>query len=147
MSDRRWTHEPTDYPGIYHLVFAGRPAAECYWFHNPSHPSVTMTRIVDRLNLPAADCAPSPDPTWSMVDMPPDREKNPGAWRTYRLNGVDVMAVIWKRQPTRIEGWHQRILDALNTGRGLPAVDIPSSPAAGPQTVHTTQGEQQHEAA
>lgn len=121
-----WSSRPGDCPEIYELDHGTRWAASCYWYHLPAHPSVTMTRIVDRLNLAAAQCAPSTAPSWTAADVPADREANPTAWRVYSLDGAEVMAIIWRKIPARVEEWHQRILDALNDGRGLQAVQVPA---------------------
>lgn len=94
--------------------------------HEPAHPSVTLARIVDRLNLPAAQCSPSTSPTWSMRSIETGENSIPRHWQSYYLGDVETMAVLWFKRPGSYLGWHQRILDALNAGRGLPAVTVPA---------------------
>lgn len=89
-----------------------------------------MTRIVDRLNLPAVECRPSKTPIWSMRPIdeghPEQVHSTPRAVQAYFLDQVEVCEVVWYRYPRNLPELHQRILDALNAGRGLPAVHIPA---------------------
>lgn len=63
--ERRWEYRPMSALGRYELLYNGRVLAEAWWLHELAYPAVTMTRLVDRLNLPAAECAPSVAPTWT----------------------------------------------------------------------------------
>ena len=123
-----WTWTSSPLAGVHQLHRADKHVASIWWFHEPQHTSVVMTRIVDRLNLPAAECAPSPDPTWALALVPCNETSIPAAWGTFSLDQVEVMACVWEIMPARLANWHQRILDALNVGRGLPAVSIPNLP-------------------
>jgi len=121
-----WSYQSSNLAGVYELHRAGRHVASAWWFHEPQAVAVAMCRLVDRLNLPAAECAPSPDPTWSLSLLPCTEGTIPAAWGTFSLDGVEVMAVVWEIAPLRLDEWHQRILDGLNAGRGLPAIAIPN---------------------
>lgn len=119
-----WSHRQGNWDGVWELHRAGTHVASVWWFHDPVHVAVAMTRIVDRLNLPAAECAPSPAPSWSVTVPPCEDAPTAAAWGTFTTAGVEAMAVVWQIEPRRLAGWHQRILDALNAGRGLPAVEL-----------------------
>lgn len=127
-----WDWRSGSTPGLYELRYndSTDPIATVWWVHLPAHPTVVMTRIVDRLNLPAVECAPSPSPVWSLEVLPCTEGTIPAAWGTFVLDGIEVMAVVWRLLPLRVDEWHQRILDGLNPGRGLPAVFIPNLPTA-----------------
>ena len=119
-----WSARTTNNPAIYELLYNDALIASAWWLHQPQHPAVVVARIVDRLNLPAAECAPSTRPTWSMVPFVCNPETIPAAWQNYLLDGVESLALVWEKLPARLDEWNQRVLDALNTGRGLPAVEL-----------------------
>lgn len=118
-----WTWQSAS-PGIYDLSYATRRVASVWWFHEPAHPAVAMTRIVDGLNLPLDECAPSPTPTWSVKSIPCGTGSTESGWGSFMLGDLEVMAVVWDVLPRHLDACHQRILDALDAGRGLPAVDV-----------------------
>lgn len=122
-----WSYHP-ETPAVWALHRGDRRVASVCWLHDPEHLSVTMTRLVDRLNLPADQCAPSATPTWSVAQLPCTEGTIPGAWSTFSVAGVEVLVVVWDKLPSRLAEWQQRILDALDAGRGLPAVRIPNLP-------------------
>lgn len=130
MTGRRWECRSSG-DGTFELRYGAdsvNPIATVWWVHLPAHPTVVMTRLIDSLNLPGAQCAPSPCPVWSLELLPCTPGTIPAAWATFVLDDVEVMAVVWQLLPLRLDEWHQRILDALNPGRGLPAVFIPDLP-------------------
>lgn len=120
-------------PDVFELVYNDRHVADCWWIYMPAHPTVTMTRIIDRLNLPAVECAPSQYPVWTVELLECTEGAIPSAWGTFVFARVEVMSVVWQIVPARLDEWHQRIVDALNPGRGLPVVEpvgLPSKPQA-----------------
>lgn len=126
--ERRWEYRPMSSLGRYELLYNGRVLAEAWWLHELAYPAVTMTRLVDRLNLPASECAPSTSPTWSLALLPQAGGEGsvPAAWGVFSVDGRDALHVVWLLLPLRLDEWHQRLLDGLNAGRGLPAVDVPT---------------------
>ncbi|MDO8391027.1 MAG: hypothetical protein Q7V57_11100 [Actinomycetota bacterium] len=123
-------------PEIYELRRASRLVACVWWIHPPAHLSVVMARILDSLNRPAVDCAPSPSPTWSCALLPCTEGTIPAAWGVLTVDALDRPAVeaahvVWEILPLRLDEWHQRIVDALNVGRGMPAVTVAPDPPAG----------------
>ena len=127
--------------GRYELLYNGRVLAEAWWLHELAYPAVTMTRLVDRLNLPASECAPSTSPTWSLALLPQAGGEGsvPAAWGVFSVDGRDALHVVWLLLPLRLDEWHQRLLDGLNAGRGLPAVRRPDG--GGACSVTTYEGE------
>ena len=63
--ERRWEYRPMSALGRYELLYNGRVLAEAWWLHELAYPAVTMTRLVDRLNLPGGRVCPSVAPTWT----------------------------------------------------------------------------------
>jgi hypothetical protein len=133
-----WEYRSTHREFVYELHHDGRLVADLWWLYPPAHVSVAMTRIVDRLNLPAAECAPSDEPVWSSVsDERCTGESIPYAEEAFVFHLVEVMVVRWWSRTTRMVEWHQRIVDALNSGRGLPAVEPVQLPRVRPEAAFT----------
>lgn len=126
MSGWSWQH--TDHPGVVglHRGDGLRPVATVWWIHDPVQPASVMDRIVTSLNRPAIECAPSTDPCWTLTVVPCGGPNViPAAWCDFHYAGTHAASIIWQVLPHRLDEWHQRILDALNPGHGLPAVTLP----------------------
>ena len=114
-----WAWRSSINPCIIELLHNDAPVAEMWWLEDIDRPATVMDRIITGLNLPAAACAPSPAPVWEL-DI---SNRSAGAvWATYRHHGVEVMVVMWRLVPLRVDEMHQRILDALDPTATLPAV-------------------------
>ena len=126
-----WSYRSvSDQPGVYDLRYTDRVVARLSWVHLPQHPSLTMMRLVARLNLPAAECAPCPCPVWEWAPITtPDGSPREFVGRPIG-DTRDGVWLKWLMVSSRQDEWMQRLLDGLNPGRNLPPVIVGSHAGA-----------------
>lgn len=129
-----WSKTSGVEPGCWDLRYAGVKAAALVWCHAPRLEHWAMDRIVDALNLPAAECAPSLDPVWRFQRLTPHRWWGSTPQVVEVMVGTtvapDALVVWWEPQVRAVGNWSQRIADALNSGRHGARIDL-APPAAG----------------